>query len=208
MRGAAFLAAPLWMVLAAAPARTEEPAATQEKTHTLQEVEHGGYTGGQIGVLFMRAPGDNGDLSVGTMVGVTVGYDITSWIGVGLFILSGALVAPNDYAGLSGGTVTGDFTIFLPGGEVKVHLPLASDGNGTDRLYLDLGLGAGAMFPRPTDLIVKGPLATGKADVGIEYFTHLRHLSLGLRVDGFVAPVKSSSPLSGIGVSPFIRYSF
>lgn len=209
MRGAAaWSAAPLLMVLAAAPARAEEPAATQEKTQTLKEVEHGGYTGGSIGLLFMKAPGQNGGTAAGTMVGVNVGYDITSWIGVGLFLLSGALVAPNDYAGLSGGAVTGDFTIFLPGGEVQVHLPVASDGNGTDRLYLDLGIGAGAMFPRPTNLIVKGPLATGKADVGIEYFTHLRHLSIGLRVDGFVAPVPSSSPLSGIGVSPFIRYSF
>jgi hypothetical protein len=196
------------MVLAALPARAEEPAATQEKTHQLQEVEHGGYTGGSIGLLFMKAPGQNGGTAAGTMVGVDVGYDFTSWIGAGLFILSGALVAPNDYAGLSGGAVTGDFTIFLPGGEVKVHVPLASDGNGSDRLYLDLGVGAGAMYPRPANLIVKGPLATGLANLGLEYFTRLRHLSVGLRVDGFIAPVSGSSPLSGLGVSPFIRYSF
>jgi len=207
MTGAARWLASLLILAAPRIAAAEEATGVQEKAQ-IHEVEHGGYTGGQFGMLFMKAPGQGGGLAVGSMVGVTVGYDITSWIGVGLFFLSGALIAPNDYAGLIGGTVTGDFTVFLPGGEVKFHLPLASDANGSDRLYLDLGVGAGAMYPRPSDLIVKGPLATGKADVGIEYFTRLRHLSLGLRVDGFVAPVKNSSPLSGIGISPFIRYSF
>jgi hypothetical protein len=203
----AWLAAPLLLCALSLPARAEEAGAVQERPR-VEEVEHGFTTGGQFGALFMRAPGEGGGLAVGTLAGVSVGYDITSWIGISLFLLSGAVVAPNDYAGLSGGAVTGDFTVFLPGGEVKVHIPLGSDSNGVDRLYLDLGLGAGALFPRPTDLIVKGPLAAGKADVGIEYFTHLRHLSLGLRVDGFVAPVPSSSSLAALGISPFIRYSF
>jgi len=203
-----WLSVALLLLAVSRPARAEEAGSVQERPRALDEVEHGGYTGGQIGVLFMRAPGQNGGLAVGTLAGVSVGWDVTSWIGVGLFLLSGAAVAPNDYTGLSGGAVTGDFTVFLPGGEVKAHIPLGSDSNGIDRFYLDLGVGAGAMFPRPTDLIVKGPLAAGKADLGIEYFTHLRHLSLGLRVDGFVAPVPASSSLAGLGISPFIRYSF
>jgi hypothetical protein len=196
------------LLLAASPTASAQEASVQEKAHPLEEVEHGGYTGGQIGLLFMNAPGEGGGLAVGSLVGVNVGYDFTSWLGAGVFFLSGAVVAPNDYSGLSGGTVTGDFTVFLPGAEVKFHLPLASDGNGTDRLFLELGVGAGALFPRPADLIVKGPLATAKADLGLEYFTRLRHLSVGLRVDGFIAPVKSSSALSALGISPFIRYSF
>jgi hypothetical protein len=198
----------LLVIAASVPARAEEAGTVQEKPRALNEVEHGFNTGGQFGVLFLDAPGTNGGLAVGTVAGVSVGFDITSWIGIELFLLSGAVVAPNEYAGLSGGTVTGDFTVFLPGGEVKVHVPLGSDSNGVNRLYLDLGAGLGALFPRPTDLIVKGPLTAGKGDLGIEYFTHLRHLSLGLRVDGFIAPVPSSSSLAAFGISPFIRYSF
>jgi hypothetical protein len=208
-RGCGFAAALLALAVSPPSQAEEAPVAVQEQAHAaLQEVEHGGYTGGQIGVLFVKAPGDKGGLASGTLVGVNIGYDFIPWLGIGLFAWGGALLAPEGYGGLSGGATSGDFSVFLPGVEARLHLPLGADSNGVDRVYLDIGAGAGALFLFPRDLIVKGPVGAGKGDLGLEYFTHLRHLSLGLRVDGLYAPIQSSSALVALAVSPFVRYSF
>ena len=191
----------------ASGARSQEVAATEQTKAAFHEVEHGGYAGGEVGVLFLRAPGAGAGLASGSVVGVSLGYDFAPWIGVGFFGLAIDAVAPAGYGGLGNSGVTGDFSAILPGLEARVHLPLADDRNGVDRLFLNLGAGGGVMFFQPRALFPGGHSAAGKIDVGLEYFTRLRHLSLGLALEGLAA-IPRGGTLAGGSLSPFVRYSF
>ena len=79
--------------------------------------------------------------------------------------------------------------------------------NGVDRLFLNVGAGGGVMFFQPRALFPPGHSAAGKVDVGLEYFTRLRHLSLGLALEGLGALPRGGT-LAGGALSPFVRYTF
>jgi len=205
----------MWTVAlaAASGARSQEVAATDQPKAAFHEVEHGGYAGGEVGVLLLGAPGPGGGLATGSVVEVSLGYDFAPWIGVGFFGMAIDAVAPAGYAGPGASaqgptpSVTGDFSGILPGLEARVHLPLADDQNGVDRLFLNLGVGGGVMFFQPRALFPNGHSAAGKVDAGLEYFTRLRHLSLGLSLEGLAA-IPHGGTLAGGSLSPFVRYSF
>lgn len=207
MRGqltAIFLAA---LVLAALPARAQEAAEAERAKPAFNEVEHGGYAGGEVGFLMLRGPGGGKGVATGSVIGVSLGYDFAPWIGLGFFGLAFDAVAPAGYAGLGKEGDQGDFTGLLPGVELRFHLPIASDSNLVDRLFLNLGVGGGVLFYQPRGLFPSGHSAAGKADVGIEYFTHLRHFSLGLVLEGLGA-LPRGGQLGGGSLSPFLRYTF
>jgi hypothetical protein len=200
----------------ASGARSQEVGGSEQaKVSTFHEVEHGGYAGGEVGILVLHVPGAGAGVANGTVVGVSLGYDFAPWIGVGFFGLAIDAIAPANYGGLGDTGVTGDFSGLLPGLEVRLHLPLADDQNGVDRLFLNLGVGGGVMFFQPRALFPSGHSAAGKADVGLEYFTRLRHLSLGLALEGIGAIPSSAAwratragALAGGSLSPFVRYTF
>jgi hypothetical protein len=201
-------------VALASGARSQE-AGTEQAKPTFHEVEHGGYAGGEVGLLFLHAPGAGAGLASGGVIGVSLGYDFAPWIGVGFFGLAIEAVAPVGYTGLGTVGVTGDFSGMMPGLEVRLHLPIATDQNGADRLFLNLGAGGGVMFFQPRALFPMGHAAAGKADLGFEYFTRLRHLSLGLALEGLAAIPSSAAwraaragALAGGSISPFVRYTF
>ncbi len=195
------------LVLLGGTARGQEAGEAERTRATFNEVEHGGYAGGEVGVLFLHAPGANAGLASGSVVGVSLGYDFAPWIGVGFFGLAIDAVAPAGYGSFGTAGAEGDFSGLMPGLEVRLHLPLANDRNGVDRLFLNLGAGGGVMFFQPRALFPGGHAAAGKVDVGLEYFTRLRHISLGLALEGFGARPDERN-LAGGSISPFVRYSF
>ena len=195
------------LVIFAATARGQEAGEAERAKATFNEVEHGGYAGGEVGVLFLHAPGAGAGLASGSAIGVSLGYDFAPWIGVGFFGLAVDAVAPAGYRGLGTTGAAGDFSGLMPGLEVRLHLPIADDRNGVDRLFLNLGAGGGVMFFQPRALFPIGHAAAGKADVGLEYFTRLRHVSLGLALEGLGA-LPHGGTLAGGSISPFVRYSF
>jgi hypothetical protein len=188
-------------------ARSQEVGGTEQTKVSFQEVEHGGYAGGEVGVLFLHAPGAGAGVGSGSVIGVSLGYDFAPWIGLGFFGLAIDAVAPAGYGGLGTSGAQGDFSGLMPGLELRLHLPLANDQNGVDRLFLNLGAGGGVMFFQPRALFPYGHAAAGKADVGLEYFTRLRHVSLGLALEGLGA-LPHGGKLLGGSLSPFVRYSF
>jgi hypothetical protein len=195
------------LVILAATARGQEAGEAERAKATFNEVEHGGYAGGEVGVLFLHAPGAGAGLASGSTIGLSLGYDFAPWIGVGFFGLAIDAVAPAGYGGLGNAGAGGDFSGLMPGLEVRLHLPIADDRNGVDRLFLNLGAGGGVMFFQPRALFPGGHSAAGKADVGLEYFTRLRHVSLGLALEGLGA-LPHGGTLAGGSISPFVRYSF
>jgi hypothetical protein len=175
----------------------------------LNPVEHGLYAGASIGVLFMHLPGTGAGLGSGTLVGASLGYDFSPIIGLGFFGLGLALNTPSGYEGLgSNPTASGDLTALFPGLEVVLRLPLSADHDDVNRLFLNISAGGGALFLNPTGLVgTNGVLPAGKGDLSLEYFTHLRHFSIGLALDGLVA-FPTGGTLIGGALSPFARYSF
>src|SRR5579863_6368760 len=98
------------LVFLAAPARGQEAGEAERAKATFNEVEHGGYAGGEVGVLFLHAPGMGAGLASGSVIGVSLGYDFAPWIGVGFFGLAVDAVAPAAYEGLGTAGPEGDFS--------------------------------------------------------------------------------------------------
>ena len=185
----------------AAPAIPEDPRAPR-----YHDVERGIFTGFEVGYLslfktptadrvkFPFAGADGGNAS-GLLVGTIVGYDLSTRLAVALYALGGNARASVSY---------GAFSVLSAGGDVRVALLGSADRYGVERLYFYLHGRAGLLITQPEGLL-------GKSDVyvaggpGVEYFTHLRHFSVGLAADvAYLTRAKAA----GLTVTPTLRYTF
>jgi hypothetical protein len=186
---------------AAAPARDKAAV-------TFKEVERGIYLGAAAGPLFiLNPPATSGPrpFSAGQMAQVEVGFDIGDRLSIGVFLTGSANKEGADYLGSSGGTASGDFGMLIPGGNIRLNIIGFDDSQGTTRTYLYVRGGAGYVFYGPVELLrnVTDVLAFGS--VGVEYYTRLRHFSLGLEASGaFLVP----SGTIGFALTPSLRYAF
>jgi hypothetical protein len=171
-----------------------------------REVERGFFTGFEVGYLTLfktptadraRFPfaGAGGGRSDGFLVGATVGYDITPGVALSAFALGGNSKASISY---------GAFSVYAFGGDLRVSLFSSGDAYKVDRLFFYLHGRGGLLLTRPEGLF-------GDSDVyvaggpGVEYFTHLRHFSVGLAADVvYVAKAKAA----GFALTPTVRYTF
>jgi hypothetical protein len=183
--------------------------AAEQAPAQLNPVEHGLYAGTSVGVLFVYLPGTGAGVGSGALVGASFGYDFSPIIGMGFFGWGLALNTPSGYQGLgSNPTASGDLSALFPGLEIVLRLPLVKDHDDVDRLFFNVSAGGGPLFLNPTGLVgTQGVLPAGKADLSLEYFTHLRHFSIGLALDGLLA-FPTGGTLIGGALSPFARYSF
>ncbi|MHB8419852.1 MAG: adventurous gliding motility protein CglE [Myxococcales bacterium] len=176
------------------PALAQEvPAVSETAGTSLQEVERGGYAGSSFGFAMTRA---QGAWATGTALDVDLGYDFTSFFGLGAFVW-GASMSPSSAA-------LGDFSALFPGAEIRLYLPVASDANGVKRLFFDVRAGGGVMLFQGGS---SAAAPAGRLGASLEYFTRLRHFSVGLSLDG-VAAFPGGSLMWGGALSPFARYSF
>lgn len=185
---------------AAAPLRERE--ATQ-----LSEVEHGFYFRGSGGAFFLTSlPATRGPtpFSAGQMAQVELGADIGQHFSLGVFVMGTASRAGSDYIGQSGGTASGDLSAIIPGVAGKISIAGIPDANDVKRtwFYLRGGIGYAKFFPRA--LIPKGD-AFAFAGPGVEYYTRLRHFSVGLDVTGSYL---LNSKTFGFALAPNLRYAF
>jgi hypothetical protein len=185
----------------AAPAMPEDPRAPR-----YHEVERGFFTGFEVGFLtFFKTPTadtnkfplapNGGGTSTGLLVGANVGYDLTSRLALSAFVLGGNSSADVSY---------GAFSVFAAGGDLRLALLGSRDAQGVERLYVYVHGRAGYMLTRPEGLFGSTDtyLAGGP---GVEYFTHLRHFSVGLAADlAYVTKAKAT----GLAVMPTVRYTF
>jgi hypothetical protein len=197
--------------LLALPASAEENAAVSETAApTFQEVERGGYAGTSFGFALTTVPGESGKLATGSVLDVELGYDISSLFGLGVFVWGASMTTPGD-AELNN-TPIGDFSTVFPGAEFRLYLPVASDSNGVKRLFFDLRAGGGIMLfegglASPNNANFSGIAPAGRLGASLEYFTRLRHFSIGIGLD-VVAAAPGGSLMVGGSLSPFARYSF
>ena len=202
----------LGTLLLSGAARAQESAAaapSQENAEVINEVERGFFLGAGAGPFFLvnppAAPGGKRPFSPGQMAQVELGVDIGSILSISAFVTGTANRAGSDYVGVSGtGAASGDFASVVPGLAARVNLVGFEDAYETKRTWIYVRAGAGmALFsprqllPAPDILVFGGP--------GVEYYTRLRHFSIGVELTGSYL-INSSS--FGFAVTPNLRYAF
>jgi hypothetical protein len=185
----------------AAPALQEDPRAAR-----FREVERGLFTGFEVGYLhLLKTPvadpvafpyaGADGGAAQGFVTGVYVGYDLSSRLAVSVFAWQGNATAGASY---------GAFSVSTAGADLRFALVGVRDSNEVERLYLYLHARGGYVWTYPkglfgdTDVLAQG-------GVGAEYFTRLRHFSVGVVVDGLYF---TTAKATGFSVVPTLRYTF
>jgi hypothetical protein len=185
----------------AAPPMPEDPRAPRYR-----EVERGFFTGFEVGYLtlfktptadpakYPFAPSEGGR-SNGIVIGGTVGYDLTDRIALSIFGMGSASSASRSY---------GAFSLFAVGPDLRLALLTGGDAYAVDRLFVYLHARGGPLWTRPLGLFGDTDFYLGGGP-GLEYFTHLRHFSIGIAADAaYVTKAKSF----GVAVVPTVRYTF
>ncbi len=185
----------------AAPLLPEDPRAPR-----FREIERGFSTRLEAGWMGLtktptaepsRYPsaGAGGGFSSGLLVALGFGVDVGERLGVSLLVIGANQTASVSY---------GSFSLVGGGGDVRLDLAHGPDSQGVERFRFYVhGRGAyvvtepHGLFGKNETLLAAGP--------GVEYYTRLRHFSLGLAIDGVYA-LKAKAP--GIAAVPTLRYTF
>ncbi|MBM7117673.1 adventurous gliding motility protein CglE [Archangium primigenium] len=191
----------------AVPALAHAQAAGDRPADNYQEIERGLYFsvfGGPSFIVNPPATSGPRPFTAGQMAAVEVGVDLGERLSLGLFVQGSSNRVGSEYTGNSGGSASGDFSTLVPGVVARAHLVGFADAQDVKRTWFYVRGGAGyALFspkqllPDPDILVFLGP--------GVEYYTRLRHFSIGVEVTGSFL-VKSQS--FGFALTPNLRYAF
>lgn len=184
---------------------------------TFNEIERGFFLGTAAGAYVMfNAPGTTvRPLTYGPTTRIDIGGDIGERVVANVFLQASSFRASSAYTGTAGSVAgtglakSGDFYLLSPGASVRVNLVGFEDSQEVKRLWLFVRAAGGAAFMFPQSLLPDIQLMV-QASPGIEYFTRLRHFSLGLEATfAVLIPLAGpSGPTFGLTVTPTLRYSF
>ena len=194
-------------VALAIPTLASAQAAGDRPAETFQEIERGLYFSVLGGPFFIvNPPASSGPrpFSPGQVAQVEVGLDIGQRLSVGGFLMVASNRAGSEYEGNSGGTASGDFSMLVPGALARLQLVGLADAQGVQRTWIYVRGGAGYALFRPKQLLPEADILVF-AGPGVEYYTRLRHFSVGIEVTGTFL-VQSQS--IGFAVMPNLRYAF
>jgi hypothetical protein len=205
VRRLALVAALLLPALAAAedaaPQLQEDPRAAK-----FRDVERGFFVGVEAGYLgFANTPtadktkyalaGDSGGRAGGMVLGANVGADVGSRLSVALFAQGGEVTAGANY---------GAFSLISAGLDVRFAFGAWRDRNEWERLFAYVHARGAWARSYPEGLFgTSDTLLSG--GVGIDYFTKLRHFSVGAALDGVYA---TKAHAAGVAIYPTVRYTF
>lgn len=184
-----------------APKLEEDPRAAK-----FRDVERGFFVGFEAGYLHLldtptadreKFPlaGDSGGGAGGILVGALLGVDIGTRLSVALYAQGGNARASADY---------GAFSLYAGGLDVKVAVLGKKDRNDWERFYVYAHARGGWAKTYPEGLFGTDELVVGGGP-GVEYYTRLRHFSIGVGAD-FVYATKAGA--AGFAVYPTVRYTF
>jgi len=184
-----------------APRLEEDPRAAR-----FRDVERGFFIGFEVGYLgLLDTPtadhekfplaGDSGGSAGGLLVGALAGVDIGKRLSVALFAQVGNPRASQNY---------GAFSVYAGGLDVKVAIFGRKDRNDWERFYAYVHARGGYAQTSPEGLFGTDEIVFAGGP-GVEYYTRLRHFSIGLGAD-FVYAKKAGA--SGFAAYPTIRYTF
>jgi len=185
----------------AAPALQEDPRAAK-----FRDVERGFFIGFELGYLHLLdtptaepasfpQAGESGGTAGGLLVGVNAGVDLGSRIAVSLYGAGGNQRADVSY---------GAFSLYSAGLDLRVSLLGRRDRNAFERLFVYVHGRGGYAKTWPQGLFGEDDVVVA-GGLGVEYFTRLRHFSIGAAVD-YVHATKAGA--GGIAAYPTLRYTF
>lgn len=185
----------------AAPKLEEDPRAAK-----FRDVERGFFVGFEAGYLgLLDTPtadrekfplaGASGGAAGGLVVGALAGVDLGTRLSVALFLQGGNARASQDY---------GAFSVYAGGLDVKLALFGRKDRNDWERLYVYVHARGGWAKTYPEGLFGTEEIVAAGGP-GVEYYTRLRHFSIGLGAD-LVYATKAGA--TGFALYPTIRYTF
>jgi hypothetical protein len=185
----------------AAPQLQEDPRLAKFK-----DVERGFFIGFEAGYLgFVDTPtadqakyplaGSSGGGSGGMVVGATIGVDLGSRLSISVFGQGGNQKAGPNY---------GAFNLLSIGGDVRVALMSWHDRNDWPRTFVYAHARGGYARTTPEGLFGTSDLVVAGGP-GIEYFTKLRHFSVGAALDAVYA---TKAGAFGYALYPTVRYTF
>lgn len=139
--------------------------------------------------------------ALGTRLGLRVGFDILNNIALDAFVLGSFSTGVIDLEEVRQGKTTGDIALIAPGAGLRFAFIT------TERLFVFARVGVGYALWFPAELTGSvGSLHTD-ASLGFEYYTRLRHVSVGAEVD--VQALMPPGPTAiGIHVYPTLKYTF
>jgi hypothetical protein len=184
-----------------APQLQEDP-----RVAKFRDVERGFFVGFEAGYQgFVDTPtadkakyplaGDSGGSAGGLVVGATMGVDIGPLLSVALYAQGTSQRAGANY---------GAFDLLSLGGDVRLALKSWRDRNEWQRLFLYVHARGGYAKTSPEGLFGTSDLVVAGGP-GIEYFTKLRHFSVGAAVDAVYA---TKAGAAGFAIYPTVRYTF
>lgn len=198
--------------------------ADEKKAVSFNEIERGFFLEARAGLwALINPPIDSALLSsphngatafsAGQAAEFGLGFDIGDWVSVALSITGTSNRMSSTYLAYSGGIASGDLSAFIPGAGVKVRLLGLADAQGVRRTWLYVKGAAGLIIYNPHSLFVDQTIdLLVSGGLGVEYFTKLRHFSVGLEAS-FNAMLLTAGGGSlpfpmGFSLLPTLKYSF
>jgi hypothetical protein len=187
----------------AAPRLEDDPRAAR-----FADVERGffiAFEAGYMGLLetptadrerFPLAAEGGGRAGALPMVGVLAGVDLGKRVAAALFFQGGNLRASDDDYGA--------FSLYTAGLDLKVAVLGYRDRNDWERFYVYVHGRGGVARTYPEGLFGTDEVIFAGGP-GVEYYTRLRHFSIGLGADFFYA---SKAKAAGFALYPTVRYTF
>jgi hypothetical protein len=139
--------------------------------------------------------GTGGGFSSGVQVGMAFGAQVGGRLGVSLLLLGVNQTASVSY---------GSFSLVGAGADLRLDLAHRPDSQGVERLHLYAHARGAFVATEPHGLFGRNEVLVA-AGPGVEYYTRLRHFSVGVALDGVFA-LKAKAP--GIAAVPTLRYTF
>ncbi len=179
------------------------------KAVTFNEIERGfflGANGGFWGTILPPGTGNRPFLG-GQAVQVEIGYDVGERVSPALFFIGAATSrAGSDYKGLSTAEnpASGDFGMLVPGVTAKIRIVGFTDSQEVRRTWLYARASVGYVIYSPTALIPRADVLLSVGP-GVEYFTRLRHFSIGVEANVNILALTASV---GFSILPTVRYAF
>ena len=184
----------------AAPPLQEDPSAAKFK-----DVERGFFVGFEAGYLgFVETPtedeakypyaGSSGGRAGGMLVAAEVGYDLSSRLSLSLFAEGGNARARVSYGAFASTPAASTSATPTSGGRT------GTTGSGSSSTFTPA-----AAMRSPIRRGCSGRATWCAAGPGVEYFTQLRHFSVGASLD-YVRAFKAKA--HGFALYPTVRYTF
>jgi hypothetical protein len=185
----------------AAPQLQEDPRAARFK-----DVERGffiGFEAGYLGLLDtptadqeqFRVAGTSGGRAGGVVIGALAGMDLWPRVSLALFAQGGNQRADREY---------GAFNLLSFGADARVSVLGRRDRNDWERFFVYVHGRGGYARTYPEGLFGTSDVVLA-AGPGVEYFTKLRHFSIGAAADVVYA---TSAGVFGFALYPTVRYTF